>query len=111
MLTYVVAALTACANATFSVLQRKANREVPQKENLEARDRAGRVFRLREQVGVLRRPGLQAAVGELPDRLRAHTCYRLDDDAVPLAELTLTVPECRPAPAANGGRPGVDGLS
>lgn len=34
MLTYVLAVLAACANATSSVLQRKANREVPQTENL-----------------------------------------------------------------------------
>ena len=29
MLSYVLAVLAACANATSSVLQRKANREVP----------------------------------------------------------------------------------
>jgi drug/metabolite transporter (DMT)-like permease len=34
MLTYVLAVLAACANATSSVLQRKANREIPQTENL-----------------------------------------------------------------------------
>jgi drug/metabolite transporter (DMT)-like permease len=34
MLTYVLAVLAACANATSSVLQRKANRQVPQTENL-----------------------------------------------------------------------------
>jgi drug/metabolite transporter (DMT)-like permease len=34
MLTYVLAVLAACANATSSVLQRKANREAPQKQNL-----------------------------------------------------------------------------
>ena len=34
MLTYLLAALAACANATSSVLQRKANREVPQRQNL-----------------------------------------------------------------------------
>lgn len=42
VLTYVLAALTACANATFSVLQRKANRAVPRKENLAARANGGR---------------------------------------------------------------------
>jgi len=58
---------------------------------LEARDRAGRFFRLEEQVDALARPGLQAAVDELLDRLRAHTRDRLGDDiAVLLAELTLT---------------------
>ena len=34
MLSYLLAVLAACANATSSVLQRKANREVPRQENL-----------------------------------------------------------------------------
>jgi hypothetical protein len=34
MLSYFLAVLAACANATSSVLQRKANQKVPQKENL-----------------------------------------------------------------------------
>ena len=34
MLTYVLAVLAACANATSSVLQRKANKRVPQSENM-----------------------------------------------------------------------------
>jgi drug/metabolite transporter (DMT)-like permease len=34
MLTYVLAVLAACANATSSVLQRKANRDTPQRESL-----------------------------------------------------------------------------
>ena len=34
MLSYVLAVLAACANATSSVLQRKANREVPREKNL-----------------------------------------------------------------------------
>jgi hypothetical protein len=34
LLSYVLAVLAACANATSSVLQRKANRDVPRKENL-----------------------------------------------------------------------------
>ncbi len=34
MLSYFLAVLAACANAASSVLQRKANREIPQKENL-----------------------------------------------------------------------------
>jgi serine phosphatase RsbU (regulator of sigma subunit) len=60
---------------------------------LEARDRAGRFFRVDQQVHALRRPDLQAAADELLDRLRAHTRRRLDDDdAVLLAELTLTGP-------------------
>lgn len=37
MLTYLLAILAACANATSSVLQRKANREVPRKQNLSPR--------------------------------------------------------------------------
>jgi phosphoserine phosphatase RsbU/P len=58
---------------------------------LEARDRAGRFFRLDQQIQALSRPDLQAAADELLDRLRAHTRRRLDDDvAILLAELTLT---------------------
>jgi drug/metabolite transporter (DMT)-like permease len=37
MLTYVLAVLAACANATSSVLQRKANLEVPRSQNLSLR--------------------------------------------------------------------------
>ena len=37
ILTYLLAVLAACANATSSVLQRKANRRVPQKQNLSLR--------------------------------------------------------------------------
>ncbi len=37
MLTYILAVLAACANATSSVLQRKANKRVPQKENMSLR--------------------------------------------------------------------------
>jgi hypothetical protein len=65
---------------------------------LEARDRAGRFFRVDQQIQALSRPDLQAAVDELMDRLRAHTRRRLDDDvAVLLAELTLTDPGFQPA--------------
>jgi sigma-B regulation protein RsbU (phosphoserine phosphatase) len=82
---------------------------------LEARDRAGRFFRLDQQAEALRRPDPQAAADELLDRLRAHTRRRLDDDvAVLLAELTLadpglraTAPDHRPAAAVTerqGGR-------
>jgi hypothetical protein len=59
---------------------------------LEARDRAGRFFRLDQQIETLRRPDLQAAADELLDRLRAHSRHRLDDVAVLLAELPLTDP-------------------
>jgi drug/metabolite transporter (DMT)-like permease len=37
VLSYLLAVLAACANATSSVLQRKANREVPRKQNLSPR--------------------------------------------------------------------------
>src|SRR5689334_10026325 len=37
MLTYVLAVLAACANATSSVLQRKANRRAPKQENMSLR--------------------------------------------------------------------------
>jgi drug/metabolite transporter (DMT)-like permease len=37
MLTYALAVLAACANATSSVLQRKANRKIPQQEKLSLR--------------------------------------------------------------------------
>jgi drug/metabolite transporter (DMT)-like permease len=37
VLSYLLAVLAACANATSSVLQRKANREVPKKQNLTPR--------------------------------------------------------------------------
>jgi hypothetical protein len=47
---------------------------------LEARDRAGRYFRLEDCLGTLRRADLDAAADELLDRLRAHTGRRLDDD-------------------------------
>ena len=68
---------------------------------LEARDRAGRFFRVDQQIQALSRPDLQAAADELLDRLRAHTRRRLDDDvAVLLAELTLTDPAVPPAASA-----------
>jgi phosphoserine phosphatase RsbU/P len=64
---------------------------------LEARDRAGRFFRLDQQLDALARPDLQAAADELLARLRAHTRRRLDDDiAVLLIELTLTSPGAEP---------------
>jgi drug/metabolite transporter (DMT)-like permease len=37
MLTYALAVLAACANATSSVLQRKANRRAPRRENMSLR--------------------------------------------------------------------------
>lgn len=66
---------------------------------LKARDRAGRFFRVDQQIQSLSRPDLRVAVDELMDRLRAHTRRRLDDDvAVLLAELTLNDPGLQPAP-------------
>jgi phosphoserine phosphatase RsbU/P len=47
---------------------------------LEARDRAGRYFRLEDCTDTLREPDLEAAAEELLDRLVAHTGRRLDDD-------------------------------
>ena len=37
MLTYALAVLAACSNAVSSVLQRKANKRVPQSENMSLR--------------------------------------------------------------------------
>ena len=68
---------------------------------LEARDRAGRFFRVDQQADALGRPDLQTAADELLDRLRAHTRRGLDDDvAVLLAELTLTDPGLQSAVTA-----------
>jgi phosphoserine phosphatase RsbU/P len=68
---------------------------------LEARDRAGRFFRLDQQIDALRRPSLQAAADELLGRLREHTHHGLSDDvAVLLAELTLIDPGAGLQPAA-----------
>ena len=77
---------------------------------LEARDRAGRFFRLDEQAEALRLPSPQAAVDELLDRLRAHTRHRLDDDvAVLLVELTLTDPDPAPSQRAERTAPAAPG--
>jgi phosphoserine phosphatase RsbU/P len=60
---------------------------------LEARDRAGRFFRLDDCAGTLREPDLQAAADGLLDRLLAHTSRKLDDDvALLLVEATSRVP-------------------
>jgi phosphoserine phosphatase RsbU/P len=47
---------------------------------LEARDRAGRFFRLDDCIDTLRRPDLEQAADELLSRLIAHTGRNLDDD-------------------------------
>jgi phosphoserine phosphatase RsbU/P len=59
---------------------------------LEARDRAGRFFRLDDCTDTLRHPDLQAAADGLLDRLLAHTGRKLDDDvALLLMEATSPV--------------------
>jgi phosphoserine phosphatase RsbU/P len=63
---------------------------------LEARDQAGRYFRLEDCADTLRHPDLQAAVDGLLGRLLAHTRRKLDDDvAMLLLEATFPVP-CEP---------------
>ena len=47
---------------------------------LEARDRAGRYFRLEDCLDTLSHPDLQAAADELLSRLLAHARRKLDDD-------------------------------
>jgi phosphoserine phosphatase RsbU/P len=59
---------------------------------LEARDRAGRYFRLDDCADTLRHPDLQAAADGLLERLLAHTKRKLDDDvALLLVEATSPV--------------------
>jgi phosphoserine phosphatase RsbU/P len=60
---------------------------------LEARDRAGRYFRLEDCADTLRHPDLQAAADGLLGRLLAHTGRKLEDDvALLLLEATSPVP-------------------
>ena len=69
---------------------------------LEARDRAGRYFRLEDCLDTLRLPNLQAAADELLHRLLAHTGRTLNDDVAVLL-FEATSPSARPggeAPAA-----------
>jgi serine phosphatase RsbU (regulator of sigma subunit) len=64
---------------------------------LEARDRAGRCFRLEDCLDTLREPDLQAAADGLLARLQAHTGGKLEDDvALLLVEAT--------SPPARAGR-------
>ena len=70
---------------------------------LEARDRAGRFFRVDQQIEALSRPDLQAAADELLDRLRAHPAPARRRRRRMLADLTLTDPALQPA--APGRRP------
>jgi sigma-B regulation protein RsbU (phosphoserine phosphatase) len=70
---------------------------------LEARDRAGRYFRLEDCLDTLRRTDLQAAADELLDRLLAHTGGGLDDDVAVLlfeAASPPARPEDEPAAAS-----------
>ena len=62
---------------------------------LEARDRAGRYFRLEDCADTLRGPDLEAAADELLDRLVAHTGRRLDDDVAVLLFEAATPPAQR----------------
>jgi phosphoserine phosphatase RsbU/P len=72
---------------------------------LEARDRAGRYFRLEECADLLRGADLEAAADELLDRLVAHTGRRLDDDvAVLLFEAAPGPVADQPAGAAGAAR-------
>jgi hypothetical protein len=67
---------------------------------LEARDRAGRFFRLEDCADLLRGPDLEAAADELLDSLVAHTGRRLDDD------VAVLLFEAAPSPAETAGTGG-----
>ena len=85
---------------------------------LEARNRAGRYFRVEDYVGTLRRPDLEAAIDELLDHLMAHAGRKLDDDVAVLL-LEATAPSQPQSPAtvtpihdtAPGGDPLPAGLA
>ena len=68
---------------------------------LEARDRAGRYFRLEDCADTLRQPDLQAAADGLLDQLLAHTRRKLDDDVA-----LLLVEATSPVSAGLAGEPG-----
>ncbi|MGO9668558.1 MAG: PP2C family protein-serine/threonine phosphatase [Streptosporangiaceae bacterium] len=68
---------------------------------LEARDRAGRYFRLDDCAGTLRQPDLETAADELLSRLLAHTGRALNDDvALLLFEATSASAGPRDEPPA-----------
>ena len=73
---------------------------------LEARDRAGRFFRLEDSLGTLRHRDLQAAADGLLDQLLAHTGRQLDDDValllVEAAPLTVRPEQDVPVALAPG---------
>jgi sigma-B regulation protein RsbU (phosphoserine phosphatase) len=72
---------------------------------LEARDQAGRYFRLEGCADTLRGPDLEAAADELLDRLVAHTGRRLDDDvAVLLFEAASSPVADEPSGTAGAAR-------
>lgn len=62
---------------------------------LEARDRAGRYFRIEECLDTLRHPDLQAAADDLLARLLVHARRKLDDDLA-LLLLEATAPPALP---------------
>jgi hypothetical protein len=66
---------------------------------LEARDRAGRYFRIDACINTLRRPNLETAADELLKRLLAHTGRKLDDD------VAVLLFEAMPAAASPDGEP------
>jgi phosphoserine phosphatase RsbU/P len=82
---------------------------------LEARDRAGRYFRLEDCLDTLSHPDLQAAADELLSRLLSHARRKLDDDvALLLVEATSPAarPDTEPARGLGPGRPAsLDGSS
>ncbi len=65
---------------------------------LEARDRAGRFFRLEDCADILRKPDLETAADELLGRLMTHTGRRLEDD------IALLLFEATPSPKPDGAR-------
>jgi phosphoserine phosphatase RsbU/P len=71
---------------------------------LEARDRAGRYFRLEDCLDTLRLPDLEAAADELLARLVAHTGRRLEDD-VALLLFEATSPALPASAPEQDGQP------
>jgi phosphoserine phosphatase RsbU/P len=69
---------------------------------IEARDRAGRFFQLRDGLDALRQASLETAADELLDRLRAHTGREFDDDVAVLL-FEATSPPARPCDDATAG--------
>ena len=73
---------------------------------LEARDRAGRYFRLEDCLDTLGHPDLQAAADELLGRLLAHARRKLDDDvALLLVEATSAAIPAAGRPVSPGESP------